>query len=279
MIVFPNAKINIGLNIVGDRPDGYHNLETIFYPIPVQEALEILPAPTALPEGYSFSAKGLAVAGKPESNLVVRAYCILRDNGYKMPDVRLILDKIIPMGSGIGGGSADGSFTLKALNEMFSLNIPEEKMIQFAAKLGADCPFFILNRPVYATGIGEIMTPVPLDLSGMHFVLVRPDVFVSTKDAFAGIKSVVPQTHLSELIKLPVEEWQGRIVNDFEGSIFPKFPAIKVVKDTLLEAGAVYASMSGSGSSVFALFRNEPPAGLKESFPGAYYFHAVLPAL
>ena len=275
MIVFPNAKINIGLNIVRDRADGYHDLETIFYPIPVSESLECVVSPEN--EDVDFLCLGLSVAGDAQSNLVVKAVNLLKKEGYKIPGLKVILDKRIPMGAGIGGGSADATFMLMMLNEKFNLEISKEELIRMAAKLGADCPFFVLNSPVYATGIGEVMTPIDLNLGGLHFVLVRPNVFVSTKQAFSGIVSKPSIHSLPEVVKYPISEWHKYIHNDFEDSIFPSFPEIKRVKDILVENGALYASMSGSGSSVYGIFDKCPDSHLSEKFADSYYFHTILP--
>lgn len=253
MLVFPNAKINLGLNITEKRPDGYHNLETIFYPIPVEDALEV----NVLNEGnekFRLHQAGLEIAGAAESNLVVKAYKLL-DEKFGLPPVDIHLYKHIPSGAGLGGGSADAAFMLKLLNERFSLQLSDDELEEYAAKLGADCAFFISNRPTYAEGIGNIFSPVSLSLKGYQIWLVKPDIFVSTRDAFAQIKPHRPAMSLKEIVKLPVEEWKGCMVNDFEESVFPQFPAIAEIKEEMYRQGAVYASMSGSGSSVYGLFK------------------------
>ena len=275
MIVFPNTKINIGLNIVSDRSDGYHNLETLFYPIGISDALEVIPGEEGDPE-YTFTSYGLPVAGDVEKNLVVKALHLVKMT-HEVPPVHIWLDKRSPMGAGLGGGSADGAFMLVLLNQLFKLDISENELIGMAAKLGADCPFFVVDKPVYATGIGEQMTPVSLSLDGFWIVVVKPDVFVSTKDAFAGIHSTPTQIPVCDLITRPMEDWKNCISNDFEGSIFPKFPVIAEVKRLLYRAGAVYASMSGSGASVFGLFRSEPDEKLKNKLPaGCFYYQNLL---
>lgn len=253
MLVFPNAKINLGLNITEKRPDGYHNLETIFYPIPVEDALEV----NVLNEGnekFRLHLAGLEIAGAAENNLVVKAYKLL-DEKFDLPPVDIHLYKHIPSGAGLGGGSADAAFMLKLLNERFSLALSDGELEEYAAKLGADCAFFISNRPTYAEGIGNIFSPVSLSLIGYQIWLVKPDIFVSTRDAFAQIKPHRPAMSLKEIVKLPVEEWKGCMVNDFEESVFPQFPAIAEIKEEMYRQGAVYASMSGSGSSVYGLFK------------------------
>lgn len=252
MIVFPNAKINLGLNITEKRPDGYHNLETIFYPIPVEDALEV-----TLLKGnekpYCLHQSGLEIAGDAESNLVVKAYRLLCKY-HELPPIDIHLLKHIPSGAGLGGGSADAACMLKLLNDFFCLQITDEQLEEYAARLGADCAFFIKNRPTYAEGIGNIFSSIELSLKDYQIFLVKPDIFVSTRDAFAQIKPKYPEVSLKEIVKRPVEEWCGLMVNDFEASVFPQFPAIGKIKDCLYEKGAVYAAMSGSGSSVFGLF-------------------------
>lgn len=253
MLVFPNAKINLGLNITEKRPDGYHNLETIFYPIPIQDALEI----SVLLDGndkYRLHQAGLEIAGEAETNLVVKAYKLL-DEAFDLPSINIHLFKNIPSGAGLGGGSADAAFMLKLLNEKFDLGLTDEVLEGYAARLGADCAFFIKNEPTYAEGIGNIFSPIRLSLEGYQIWLVKPDVFVSTRNAFSKIKPHYPDLSLKEVVKLPVEEWKGRMVNDFEESVFPQFPVIGEIKEEMYRQGAVYASMSGSGSSVYGLFK------------------------
>lgn len=255
MITFPNAKINLGLNITEKRPDGYHNLETIFYPIPVEDALEI----HVLSEGnekYRLHQAGLEIAGEVDSNLVVKAYKLL-DEQFNLPPVDIHLFKHIPSGAGLGGGSADAAFMLKLLNEKFNLGLGNEVLEEYAARLGADCAFFIQNEPTYAEGIGNIFSPVSLSLKQYQLWLVKPDVFVSTRDAFSQISPRYPEKSLKEIIQMPVEEWKKYMKNDFEESVFPQFPAIGEIKEEMYRQGAIYASMSGSGSSVYGLFATD----------------------
>lgn len=254
MLTFPNAKINLGLNITEKRPDGYHNLETVFYPIPIEDALEITELQGAPGEKFRLHQAGLEIAGEADNNLVVRAYKLL-DEQFHLPPTDIHLFKHIPSGAGLGGGSADAAFMLKLLNEQFGLALTDDALEEYAARLGADCAFFIKNRPVYAEGIGNLFSPITLSLKGYRLWLVKPDIFVSTRDAFARIKPRRPQASLREIVKLPVEEWQARMVNDFEESVFPQFPAIGEIKEEMYRQGAVYASMSGSGSSVYGLFK------------------------
>lgn len=252
MITFPNAKINLGLNITEKRPDGYHNLETIFYPIPLEDALEACPRKEG-PGCYSLSQSGLSIEGDAENNLVVKAYKLL-DETYHLPPVDIYLHKHIPSGAGLGGGSADAAFMLKLLNRMYRLNLTDDQLEAYAARLGADCAFFVRNQPTYAEGIGNIFSPVELSLAGWQLLLVKPNIFVSTRDAFARIRPRHPERNLRDLINQPVESWKDSIINDFEESVFPQFPAIGAIKTELYHLGAVYASMSGSGSSVYGLF-------------------------
>lgn len=257
MITFPNAKINLGLNITEKRPDGYHNLETVFYPIPLEDALEVCPRKEG--EGkYSLTQSGMPIEGDADRNLVVRAYKLL-DEAYGLPPTDIYLYKRIPSGAGLGGGSADAAFMLKLLNEAHSLRLTDEQLEEYAARLGADCAFFIRNRPTYAEGIGNIFSPIELSLTGWQLLLVKPDIFVSTRDAFARIRPHHPQRNLKEIISQPVESWKGCMVNDFEESVFPQFPIIGDIKTELYRLGAVYASMSGSGSSVYGLFAPGTP--------------------
>lgn len=267
MITYPNAKINLGLNIVEKRPDGYHNLETVFYPINLQDALEV-----NLMEGeeeFSLKVSGVPIEGEPENNLVVKAYRLLKKDYPEMPAIDIHMYKHIPTGAGLGGGSADAAFMIKLLNEKFKLNLSIEKMEEYAAILGADCAFFIQNKPVFATGIGNIFEPIQLSLKGYYLVLVKPDIFVSTKDAFAHIIPTQPTQSLKEIIRMPVETWRATMKNDFEDSVFQKFPEIAAIKDKLYDLGAIYASMSGSGSSVYGIFR-EQVEFVDEIFSGCF---------
>ena len=251
MVVFPNAKINLGLNVTERRPDGYHNIETVFYPIGLSDVLEVEASENCA--DYSFSCSGIELGGDPEDNLIVRAYRLLRSE-HQFPSIDISLIKQIPFGAGLGGGSADAAFMLKALNELFELKITPRKLEKFAVLLGADCPVFIKNKPVFATGIGNVFTPLKISLKGKFLLLVKPDIHVSTPEAYSLVVPEKPQVSLLELIQRPMNEWKGTIKNDFEASVFTKYPEIKKLKDTLYELGAVYASMSGSGSSVYGIF-------------------------
>ena len=266
MICFPNAKVNLGLNIVSKRPDGYHNLETIFYPIAIKDALEIIVRENQGKD--TFFEAGIKVDGAPENNLVMKVLRLMREH-YQFPSVEVHLLKKIPFGAGLGGGSADASFMFRLLNDTFSLGATNQELALLAVKIGADCPFFIYNKPVFASGIGEIFEDIELTLKDYFFALVKPDIHVSTKDAFAEVRPKEPQMSLKEIVKHPLAEWRNLMINDFEKSVFSKYPAIESIKKTLYDNGAIYASMSGSGSSVFGIFDRET-ADLEGLFPDSY---------
>lgn len=256
MITFPNAKINLGLNIVEKRSDGYHNLETIFYPVHIEDALEVVDLKES-EEEFQIYISGASVEGKAEDNLVVKAYRLLQKE-YPIPPIDIYLHKHIPSGAGLGGGSSDAAFMLKLLNDTYQLNITEKQLEAYAATLGADCAFFINNKPVFATGIGNIFEPINLTLENYHIIIIKPDIFVSTREAFSLIKPMRPKTSLKEVIQKPIEEWKDLMKNDFEISVFANHPQINTIKNLLYHHGAVYASMSGSGSSVFGIFKEIP---------------------
>lgn len=268
MITFPNAKINLGLNIVEKRPDGYHNLETIFYPINLQDALEVTRRENNDKE-YTLHISGSPLEGEPEDNLVVKAYKLLKKDYLGLLPVDIHMYKHIPAGAGLGGGSSDAACMIKLLNDKFSLGLSTERMEEYAVKLGADCAFFIRNKPVFATGIGNLFEPVELSLKGYHIILIKPDIFVSTRDAFAEIKPVRPAVSLKEIVKQPMETWKHSMKNDFEDSVFKKFPEIAAIKDELYDLGAVYAAMSGSGSSVYGIFK-APIENVEDKFCGCF---------
>ena len=269
MIVYPNAKINLGLNVVSSRPDGYHNIETVFYPIPLQDALEVTEASEP-----SFRVVGTQLDCPPEQNLVMRVVRML-ETEFQIPPLDIYLYKHIPTGAGLGGGSADAAFMMRLLNERFELGLTDEDMEVRLAKLGADCPFFVRNSPVFATGIGDVMTHIDLELIGQNLVLVKPDIQVSTRDAYASITPRQPEMPLTEVVKRPIEEWQQLMVNDFEASVFPLYPEIAAIKDKLLDLGATYAAMSGSGSAVFGLFADSVDH-IEEIFAGCFVRQRIL---
>jgi len=252
MIVFPNAKINIGINITGRRPDGYHNIETVFYPLPIYDALEALPG-----DELTFHSSGLEIPGRIEDNLCIKGYHLISKE-YDLPPVNIHLLKHIPIGAGLGGGSANAAFFIKLVNNLFDLKLTTEQMLDYARQLGADCAFFIENKPVFAFEKGDRFEDIRLDLSGYHIALVMPPAHVSTAEAYRGVRPAPVMQSLKDLIQLPVAEWKHHIKNDFEESVFKNHPAIRGVKAALYEAGAIYASMSGSGASVFGIFSKKP---------------------
>lgn len=262
MIVFPNCKINLGLNVVAKRSDGYHDLETVFYPLPLSDILEIVPASD---DSVSFQSTGLPIPGDPGENLCMKAFRLM-ENEFHIQPVKIHLHKIIPMGAGLGGGSSDGTFTLKLLNDLFSLGLDDERLYDFARQMGSDCSFFITNRPVFASGTGDRFLPVNIDLSGRRIVLVVPPFHVKTAAAFNGITPAVPARSVRNISEVPVEEWRDFLVNDFEKSVFKQFPGIGEIKKRLYDFGAVYASMTGSGSAVFGLFSAD--SKISGEYPG-----------
>ena len=269
MITYPNAKINIGLSITERRPDGYHNIESVFYPINLQDAVEIKTIEGEEPQGgYKLKVSGTILDGTPDDNLVVKAYQLLRKD-FNFPAQKIHLYKHIPVGAGLGGGSSDAAAIIKMLNEKFALGLTSEQMQNYAVQIGADCPFFINNTPVFATGIGNIFTPIEFSLHGKTIILVKPDIFVSTRDAYALVKPSPASIPLTEAIKQPISEWKQIITNDFEKSVFAKYPEIAAIKDKLYDMGAIYTSMSGSGSAVYGIF-DSPIEYADEIFSGYF---------
>lgn len=262
------AKINLGLNIVGKRPDGYHDLQTVFYPVPLYDDIEISPCDG--PADVTLTMDGQPVEGRADDNLVVKA-CRLVGTIYDLPPLTVKLTKRIPMQAGMGGGSADATFTIRLLNEMFDLKMGTEKMEGLAVQLGADCPFFVIARPAYAEGIGERLTPIDLDLSGFKLVVVKPPVAVSTREAFAHVTAEMPRWNCRDIVSRPIEHWRMLLTNDFEESIFPQYPIIGTSKALLYELGAVYAAMSGSGSALFGFFRKGEEPDFEQAFPNDWF--------
>lgn len=255
MITFPNAKINLGLFVGETRPDGYHNLETLFYPLKnLCDVLEIVPAESEADD--TFTLTGLEVAGKSEDNLVMKAVRLVRER-YAVPPLNIFLRKQIPTGAGMGGGSADASFAIKMLNEMFALGMNNEEMKAMARRLGADCPFFIDNVPSLAFGIGDELQPIDVDLSRYHILVVKPPVFVSTAEAYRGVPVLENTKPIAESIKQDVSTWKDTLLNSFEVNVFERFDELEYIKQELYDCGAVFALMSGSGSALFALFEEK----------------------
>ncbi|MEG0796034.1 MAG: 4-(cytidine 5'-diphospho)-2-C-methyl-D-erythritol kinase [Odoribacter sp.] len=261
MIVFPNAKINIGLFVTEKRKDGFHNLETVFYPIGLSDVLEVGRGEGKAGE-YCLVNTGIEVACEPEKNLIVKAYLLLAGL-YDLPSVSIHLHKVIPFGAGLGGGSSDAAFMLRALNDYFELHISEEKELEYAASLGSDCAFFIRNHPAFASGRGEVLEEMELSLGDYQLVLVKPDFEISTAEAYAGISPQLPVFDLRGLGALSPMEWRGKVENDFEKNVFEKYPRLAALKQQLYDGGAVYASMTGSGSAVYGLFERSKECHLK----------------
>lgn len=251
MLVFPNAKINIGLNITEKRPDGFHNISSLFYPIGWSDALEI-----TLSDTTRFSADGIAIPGNESENLCLKAYNLLAAD-FDLSPVHIHLLKAIPIGAGLGGGSADAAFTISALNKFFDLGITEEKQIDYARRLGSDCAFFILNRPMYCFGKGDQFEITELSLAGKWIVMVNPGIHISTVEAYSGVKPAQPETDLRTLLSLPLPSWKDKVRNDFETGIFEKYPVLDEIKQSLYQKGALYAAMSGSGSTLYGIFEEE----------------------
>ena len=271
MLLEPQAKINLGLHVVERRADGYHNIETAFYAIPLHDELEVkLLEGTDTP--YSLQLSGQKVQGEAKDNLVVRTLEALRAD-FDIPPVDIWLHKRIPMGAGLGGGSSDAAAMACALRQLFDLPLSDENLEARMAKIGADCPFFVKAQPALATGIGDVLAPLDLSLRGWTLVLVKPAVSVPTKDAYAGITPRKPDTDLRTVLAKPVEQWRKLLRNDFEDSVFPQYPQIAAIKETLYDMGAVYAAMSGSGSAVFGLFRHKM-AEAPNVFPDCYVFQS-----
>lgn len=254
MISFPNCKINLGLHILNKRDDGFHNLETVFYPVALKDALELIPHTNNDAE-VQFTGTGLAVNGNTADNLCVKAYHLLKQDFPQLPPVRMHLHKTIPMGAGLGGGSADASFMLNMLNERFRLNLSTSQLVNYALPLGSDCPFFIINKPCFATGRGEVLEEVSIDLSAYKIVLINPGIHINTGRAFSNITPALPERSVKEIVQQPVETWKAELKNDFEAPVFSAHPQVREIKESLYQHGAVYAAMSGSGSTLFGIFK------------------------
>ncbi|MFA4853022.1 MAG: 4-(cytidine 5'-diphospho)-2-C-methyl-D-erythritol kinase [Bacteroidales bacterium] len=250
MICFPNCKINIGLYITKKRPDGYHNIETVFYPVPLCDILEI-----AENNKNEFTLSGLEISGGRESNLCLKAYDIVKKE-YNLPPVKIHLHKAIPAGAGLGGGSSNAAFMIKLLNDIFTLNMTNAQMQDIAGNLGSDCSFFIEDKPVFATNKGDVFESINLDLSKYHLLLVKPDIHISTPSAYSMVKPRKAPFSLKNIDTTKITEWKNYITNDFEEPLFSKFPEIKMIKEKMIDLGAVYVSMSGSGSAVYGIFES-----------------------
>lgn len=268
MIVFPPCKINLGLQILRKRSDGFHDLSTCFYPLPWTDILEVIES-----DKVRFSVSGLPVQGDVKDNLCLRAYELMTRE-FKLPPVSIHLHKIIPMGAGLGGGSADAAYTLRLLNEKFRANASPHKLEELAAQLGSDCAFFLHDRPMLGTGKGNVLAPAPVSLKGKFMVVVKPNVHVSTAEAYAGVSPFEPEKSVPEILGRPMVGWRDELKNDFEKSVFVRYPEIARVKEMFYDSGAEYASMSGSGSAVFGIFPH--PVNLRENFKPYTYWSGAL---
>jgi 4-diphosphocytidyl-2-C-methyl-D-erythritol kinase len=252
MVTFPNCKINLGLNILQKRKDGYHNLETVFYPIALNDVLEIVTS-----EGETeFKNTGIS-GGETTNNLCLNAFHLLKKDYPHLPEIKMHLHKTIPVGAGLGGGSADAAFTLLLLNQKYDLNIPFNDLLEYASQLGSDCPFFLINRPSFASGKGEILEEIICSLSGYKILIINPGIHISTKELFQHISPSIPKKNIKEIIGQPVETWKNDLVNDFEEIVFQNHPEIKKIKEKLYQNNAIYASMTGTGSTVYAIFNKK----------------------
>jgi 4-diphosphocytidyl-2-C-methyl-D-erythritol kinase len=263
MVAFPNCKINLGLNIIRKRNDGFHDLETVFYPIAIKDALEIIPAQQTQSNQITFSTSGLLVDGTMNDNICVKAYHLLLKDYPSISSIQMHLHKNIPMGAGLGGGSANAAFTLLMLNEQFNLHLSNEQLVEYALQLGSDCPFFIYNKPCFASSRGEVITPIHINLSQYTFVIVNPNIHVNTGWAFQQIQPSTPKKSIQQIIQQPIETWQKELINDFELPVTTAHPEIDNIKKELYNKGAIYASMSGSGSTVFGILPQQEKINLQ----------------
>ncbi len=271
MVSFPNAKINLGLNIIGKRSDGFHNLQTVFYPIDLKDVLEIVENKDK--NDISFSQSGLIINGEASNNLCIKAYHLLKNKYPTLPSIKLHLHKSIPMGAGLGGGSADAAFTLDLLNHKFNLGISQEELMDYALTLGSDCPFFLVNKPCLAFGRGEEIQEISLSLSQYAIAIINPGIHINTGLAFRELIFCQEQTELMKAILNPISTWKETITNDFETPVFKTYPEIGALKESLYNSGALYASMSGSGSTVYGIFKER--INLENKFPESYYYKWV----
>lgn len=273
MIYFPNAKVNFGLRVTSKRQDGYHALDTVFFPLPLHDVLEVITQSTPTTEEVTFTHSGIPIPGDESSNLCIKAYQLLKKDYPDLPSILLHLHKHIPMGAGLGGGSSDGAFMLRLLNDKYKLGIGPEQLQTYALALGSDCPFFITNQPVQASGRGEIMQPISCTLSSKTMVLVCPGIHVSTADAFRKISLSPDAPTCASIVEGPIQTWKERLINDFEEPVFSAFPEIADIKQTLYNTGALYASMTGTGSTVYGIFEESP--SIRDLFPSHYQLENI----
>ena len=250
MLYFSGIKINLGLNVISKRADGYHNLESVFYPLPKHDIIEIT---ENTEKDFELVLSGIPIPGMIEDNLIYKCWLKIKEH-LKGKHIKVHLHKCNPLGAGLGAGSANAVTFLTSANQQFNLNLSYHELFNIALSLGSDCPYFLKNTPQFCEGRGEIMSDAKIDLSNYEIKIEKPDIHVSTKDAFAGIEPQQPKPSIKEIIQLPIEQWKGLLVNDFEKTVFKKFPEIEAVKNSMYEQGAIYASMSGSGSEVYGIF-------------------------
>ena len=270
MILFPNCKLNLGLNILQKREDGYHDIETVFFPLPFYDALEIVTSGTK----SIFTNNGIS-GGNAADNLCMKAYQLLKNDYPHLPEVKIHLHKTIPVGAGLGGGSADAAFTILLLNQKYNLQIPENKLFEYALLLGSDCPYFLLNKPAFATGRGEILEEINLSLSKYKILIVNPGIHISTKELFAEISPAIPAKHIREIILQPIQTWKNELTNDFEMIAFSKYPSLQKIKESMYDANAIYSSMTGTGSTIFGLFNADEKIDLV--FEKEYFHKWIYP--
>lgn len=264
MLLFPNAKINLGLQVIAKRADGYHDIATVFYPLAITDVLEAVRAPD-----FSFQVSGLIVDAAPENNLCVRAWRLLQER-FELPGVAMALHKSIALGAGLGGGSSNGAFTLQLINKLFKLELSTDELLPFALQLGSDCPFFLLNQPAFATGRGERLKPLEIPpMQGKKILLVNPSIHISTAKAFAAVTPRPPMIDLTQLVQEPVASWKGRLPNDFEEPVFRDYPILAGIQQKLYAHGAVFAGMTGTGSTIYGIF-DELPEDPAAWFPSEY---------
>ena len=270
MLIFPNCKINLGLSVQEKRNDGFHNIETVLFPVKINDVLEIIKSPDGL---FSFEQSGIKIPGNPENNLVIKAYHLLRKE-FLLPYVHIHLHKNIPMGAGLGGGSADAAFAIRLLNNLFNLKLSVNKMEDIARQLGSDCAFFIQNKPVLASGKGDLFKQIDMDLSDYHIMIVKPNIHINTPEAYSWIKPANKEKPLIDIFNLPINRWKDNLCNDFEKEIFRRFHKIEFIKNKLYDLGAIYSAMSGSGAAVFGIFEKE--ADFKDEFSDCFIFQSSI---
>lgn len=274
MVNFPNCKINLGLNIIRKRTDGYHDLETVFYPLPFTDALEIITSETSGETGIAFSSSGLHVDSDTENNLCVKAYRLLKKDFPHLPAIKMHLHKAIPLGAGLGGGSADAAFALMLLNNKYNLTLSTGQLVNYSLQIGSDCPFFILNKPCFATGRGEVLQEINIDLSAYNLLIVNPGIHINTAWAFKQIQPASPRASIKEIIDEPIGEWSNKLINDFEQPVLSHHPKLQRLKEQLYKLGALYTSMSGSGSTFYGIFDKGTIID-KSVFPGDFFVKTV----